>query len=58
LIHPIAVPAEIARIDLWVMLGVTALLLLQLRSGWRLSRIEGAVLLALYTGYTALLALR
>jgi cation:H+ antiporter len=57
-IHPIAVPAEIARIDLWVMLGVTALLLLQLRSGWRLSRLEGAALLALYTGYTALLALR
>ena len=57
-IHPIAVPAEIARFDIWIMLGVTLLLLLQLRSGWRLSRVEGAVLLALYAGYTALLALR
>lgn len=57
-IHPIAVPAEIARFDVWIMLGVTLLLLLQLRSGWRLSRVEGAVLLALYAGYTALLALR
>ena len=38
--------------------SVTLLLILQLRSGWRLSRIEGAVLLALYCGYTALLALR
>lgn len=58
LIHPIAVPVEIARIDIWVMLGVTALLIVQLRSGWRLSRIEGAVLVALYCGYTAFLALR
>jgi cation:H+ antiporter len=57
-IQPIAVPAEIARFDIWVMLGVTALLLVQLRSGWRLSRIEGALLLALYIGYTALLMMR
>lgn len=57
-IHPIEVPDEIARIDIWVMLGVTALLIVQLRSGWRLSRIEGAVLVALYCGYTAFLALR
>lgn len=57
-IHPIEVPAEIAKIDIWVMLGVTALLLLQLRSGWKLSRAEGAVLVALYCGYTAVLAMR
>lgn len=57
-IHPIAVPEEIARIDVWAMLGVTLLLILQLRSGWRLSRIEGAVLVMLYCGYTAMLALR
>lgn len=57
-IHPIAVPAEIARIDIWVLLGVTALLIVQLRSGWRLSRIEGAVLVSLYAAYTAFLALR
>ena len=57
-ITPIAVPAEIARIDIWVMLAVTALLLVQLRSGWRLSRLEGGALLALYAAYTAFLALR
>ncbi|MBI1403447.1 MAG: calcium/sodium antiporter [Porphyrobacter sp.] len=57
-IHPIAVPAEIAGIDIWVLLGVTALLLLQLRSGWRLSRIEAALLLTLYAAYSAFLALR
>lgn len=58
MIHPIAVPAEIAAFDIWAMLGVTLLLILQLRSGWRLSRIEGAVLVALYAAYTAFLALR
>lgn len=58
LIHPIEVPAEIAAFDIWVMLGVTALLIVQLRSGWRLSRIEGALLVALYASYTAFLALR
>lgn len=58
MIHPIEVPAEIAAFDIWAMLGVTLLLIVQLRSGWRLSRIEGAVLVALYAAYTAFLALR
>ncbi|WP_285711748.1 calcium/sodium antiporter [Erythrobacter oryzae] len=57
-IKPIEVPAEIAAFDIWVMLGVTALLLVQLRSGWRLSRIEGALLVALYIGYSLILATR
>lgn len=58
IIQPIEVPAEIAAFDIWVMLGVTALLIVQLRSGWRLSRIEGALLVALYAGYSLLLAMR
>ncbi|TAD76272.1 MAG: sodium:calcium antiporter [Sphingomonadales bacterium] len=58
IISPIAVPAEIAGFDIWVMLGVTLLLIVQLRSGWRLSRPEGALLVALYAGYTVLLATR
>jgi cation:H+ antiporter len=58
IIAPIEVPGEIAGVDVWVMLGTTALLIVQLRSGWRLSRIEGGVLLALYCGYTAILTLR
>jgi len=57
-IKPIEVPAEIAAFDIWVMLGVTALLIVQLRSGWRLSRIEGALLMVLYIAYTSFLALR
>lgn len=58
IIHPIAIPAEIARFDIWVMLAVTVLFLWQLRSGWRVSRIEGGVLVALYVAYTAFLMLR
>lgn len=58
MIHPIQVPAEIARFDIWVMLGMTALLIVQLRSGWRLSRAEGALLAAIYAGYTTFLVLR
>jgi cation:H+ antiporter len=58
LVHPIAVPPEIAQIDIWIMLGVTMLLIVQLRSGWKLSRIEGGVLLALYCAYTGLLVAR
>lgn len=58
IIQSIEVPAEIAAFDIWAMLGVTALLLVQLRSGWRLSRIEGALLVALYAGYSLLLAMR
>lgn len=58
IIQPIEVPAEIAGFDIWVMLGVTGLLIVQLRSGWRLSRLEGALLVALYVGYSVLLATR
>ncbi|APE28041.1 calcium/sodium antiporter [Aurantiacibacter gangjinensis] len=57
LVQPLAVPQQIAALDIWVLLGVTALLLLFLRTGWTLKRWEGAVFLALYAGYTALLFL-
>lgn len=58
IIHPLEVPAEIARFDIWVLAGVTALLLVQLRTGWRISRAEGGVLAALYVAYTAFLLMR
>ena len=58
IIQPIEAPADIARIDIWILLCVTLLLIVQLRSGWKLSRIEGGVLLVLYGAYTAALALR
>jgi cation:H+ antiporter len=58
IIHPLEVPAEIARFDIWVLVGVTALLLVQLRSGWKVSRTEGGVLVALFAAYTAFLLVR
>ncbi len=58
IVHPIAVPAEIARIDVWVLAGVTALLIVQLRTGWKISRPEGGLLLALYVLYTGSLLMR
>jgi cation:H+ antiporter len=51
LIAPTTVPAEIARFDVWVMVLVSALLLLLGRSGWRVGRREGAALLAGYGAY-------
>ena len=51
LVKPLAVPGQIAQVDIWVMLAATALMALMARSGWILSRREGAVLLALYAGY-------
>ena len=53
-VHPIMVPDEVARLDVWVMAGATLLLLAFLRTGWRLRRWEGgvfALLYALYAGY-------
>ena len=58
LINPLDVPAEIAAFDVWVMAGVTAALLVMLRTGWKITRTEGAVLAAAYVGYTAYLLMR
>lgn len=55
LVEPLDVPAQIAALDVWILLGTTLLLLLFLRTGWALKRWEGAVLLAAYIGYNAFL---
>lgn len=55
LVKPIPVPPEVLRLDLWVMSGVTALLLVFAITGWRLARWEAGVLLALYGVYMAVL---
>lgn len=51
IVSPIAVPAEIIRLDIWVMLGTALLLVAFAVTGWRVSRTEGAVFLAAYGGY-------
>jgi len=56
LVHPIPVPAEIAALDIWVMLGATTAMLVFALTGARIARWEGAVLLAGYAGYLAWLA--
>lgn len=52
---PIPVPPEIIHFDIWAMLGVTGLLVAFTVTGWRLTRLEGGVLLALYVAYLSYL---
>ena len=57
LVRPVEVPAEIVRVDVWVMLAATLALAAAAVTGWRVTRGEGAVLLAGYVAYLAWLAL-
>jgi len=50
-IHPIAAPNEIAVLDIWIMLGVTALVLVPVFAGFRISRPIGGLFVALYAGF-------
>lgn len=56
LLAPFEAPEAIARLDIWVMLAATALLVLFVRTGMKIVRWEGAALLAAYAGYMAWLA--
>lgn len=58
LIQPIPVPPEIVRLDIWVMLGATALLLVFAYSGRQIVRWEGAAFLVAYLAYVGWLAVR
>jgi cation:H+ antiporter len=53
LIAPTQVPAQIANLDNWVMVGASLLLLLFAFTGRRLGRAEAGVFVALYACYTA-----
>jgi cation:H+ antiporter len=53
LVQPLTVPAEIAAVDIWVMLAATGLLVAVAVTGSRISRREGGAMLALYAGYVA-----
>ena len=52
---PYEVPAEIGRLDIWVMLAATSLLILFGWTGYRLSRVEGVILLSAYLAYVVYL---
>jgi len=58
LIKPFAVPQNRLTYDAWIMLAVTALLLLLALARGRLSRIEGGFFLLLYGAYLAFLTVR
>jgi cation:H+ antiporter len=55
LVRPLAVPAEIAAFDIWVMLAATLALLGFALTGWRVTRMEGGALLAAYALYLVVL---
>ncbi|NJM34732.1 MAG: calcium/sodium antiporter [Rhodomicrobium sp.] len=56
LVQPIEVPAEIIRLDIWVMIAATMLMLLFAATSWRVNRLEGATFLAAYCAYIGYLA--
>jgi cation:H+ antiporter len=53
LVSPIPIPAQILAFDIWAMLAATAALIAFAVTGWRVTRTEGAVLLAAYAAYLA-----
>ena len=53
MVKPMAVPPEIARFDVWVMAAAAVLLVIFAKTGWRIARLEGAVMVCLYVGYLA-----
>lgn len=55
LVQPLAVPPELFRLDIWVMLGATVFLVVFAVTGWRIIRIEGALLLGGYMAYVGYL---
>ena len=56
LVQPIPVPPEIMAADIWIMLAATCVLILVARTGHRITRTEGTLMLASYGAYTAWLA--
>ena len=55
LVSPLAIPPEIIRFDIWVMLAATLVMMLFAVTGWRVGRREGAIMLAGYGLYLAVL---
>ncbi|MCM2342925.1 MAG: calcium/sodium antiporter [Alphaproteobacteria bacterium] len=55
LIAPLALSGRIVEFDLWLMLGTAVLLYPLIRSGHRITRIEGGFCLFLYAGYIGMM---
>lgn len=52
LVEPISIDPVFLRMDIWVMLGCAVGVLPFLRTGWKLSRTEGAIFVSAYVLYT------
>ncbi|MEQ1931458.1 MAG: calcium/sodium antiporter [Parvularculaceae bacterium] len=57
LIHPLSAPPQIVRFDNWVMLAATLVMVYFARSGGRITRLEGGVMMLAYGVYVLWLAL-
>jgi len=55
IIHPIRIPEEIMRFDIWLMTAATVVLLITARTGRVIGRKEGAILAVGYVFYSAFL---
>ena len=55
LVHPLDVPNEILERDIWWMLAMSVLLLPLMRTGFRVNRIEGALLCGVFVTYLIIL---
>ncbi len=56
-VSPLAVPPQIASLDIWVMAAATLLLLVFATTGRQIARWEGGVFVGLYVAYTSWLLL-
>ncbi len=56
IVQPIPIPDEIRNFDIWFVMGATALFLIFAVRNWKLSRLDGLILLLAYAGYIAILA--
>ncbi len=57
IVQPFAIPTDIAGFDIWVMLGATAALIMFAMTSWRITRVEGGLLLAGYAGYLGVITM-
>jgi len=55
LVEPVSISPAFLRLDLWVMLGVSLLLMVFMRTGYRVNRAESCVLIVGYAAYVWLL---
>ena len=51
IVQPLSVPVQIVQLDIWVMLATTLLLVTFARTGWRIGRAEGSIMVASYFAY-------